>query len=184
MNRKRKQINIIIEDAKGGSKRAQKDLYDIFSPYIYGICIRYMSDEEEAKDCLIRSLYKGLTCLDQLNNPSSIRSWWKTIAVRECLTSIKKNSVFKKISLGTLTSEIDYHEPSPISHLSAEEIKNFIQQLPLGSRTVFNLYVIEGYSHSEIAAKLNIKIGSSKSQLHKAKEKLKNKLNPLNIIVA
>jgi len=137
----------------------------------YSICLRYIKNSAEAEDLLVESFYKIFSKIDQYKGEGSFEGWMKRIVINEALMRIRK--------LSNLNLHVDiekaYHlkeDSVAVSSINYDEIINLMNELPTGYRTVFNLYVIEGYKHREIAEKLGISINTSKSQLILAKKKL------------
>ena len=151
---------------------AQKALYDKYASIFYGICLRYIKDAAEAEDVMIESFYKIFTKIDQFNESGSFEGWMKRIVINQALMQIRKNSNLN------LHVNIDHandinERATAITDINHAEILELMHDLPVGYRTIFNLYVVEGYKHREIAEKLNISINTSKSQLILAKKKLR-----------
>lgn len=163
-----------IRAAINGNREAFNCLYLDYKHLWYSICLRYQSNTEDAADVLQNGLIKLYTHLKQFEpTKGDFKSWSCKLMVNENLMFIRtqlnsKNRMPEELLLGIADTR-----EQPIDSLSAKELTLMVQSLPLGYRTVFNLYVIEGYSHSEIASLLNIAEGSSKSQLSKAKKMLR-----------
>lgn len=160
-----------------GNPIAQKTLYTRFSKKLYGICLRYASNEEEAQDILQDGFVKIFTKLDTFKFEGSFEGWLKRIIVHTAIESFRK-----KIDISSV-DDFEYNSlfSSPEEKsLEVEELLRLIQELPKGYRIVFNMYAIEGYTHAEIAEKLNISEGTSKSQLSRARMNLQAKLKELN----
>ena len=168
----------LIEACKDGIPSAQKELYDILSPFLLGVSRRYFQDPDTAEDVMIETIYKILTKLDKYHGAGSFQGWARRICVNECLMLIRKQKVF--------TDSIDdsHLQIGDTVHIEgdvmAQDILKLIDNLPVGYRTVFNMYIIEGYKHREIAEKLGISINTSKSQLILAKKKLRANWEKLN----
>lgn len=172
-------IDQIIKKAINKNRQAQNELYARYGHVWYSICLRYHKNSEEAKDALQNALIKIYSKIRQFDpDKGEFKSWSCKIVVNENLMLIRKNKDFLKEFDDTYDETI-LNTESAIDILSAEELTKMIQQLPDGYRTIFNLYVIEGYSHDEISTMLNISKGTSKSQLFKAKRLLKQKLEVL-----
>ena len=171
----------IIRNAGKNNRKAQAQLYEEFGSLWYSICLRYHSCEEDAQDALQNALILIYTRIGQFDPArGSFKSWSARVVVNENLMLLRKNK--KSTFVNTpeeLSHELTDHSLSATDILSARELTRLIQSLPEGYRMVFNLYVIEGYSHEEIAEKLGISTGTSKSQLYKAKQQLKQKLEVL-----
>lgn len=161
----------LIQACKRKSRRAQQELFDRYSPKMFGVCKRYLKNAEEAEDVLVEAFYKVLTKLDSYSGQGSFEGWIRRIVVNESLMNLRKNKNLK------LNVEINPNLDRPTTvnvedDLAAADILNLLDQLPTGYRTVFNLYVVEGYKHREIAELLGISINTSKSQLILAKKKM------------
>lgn len=163
-----------IDQLRKKNRFAQKAVYDAYAPLFLSIGIRYLKNREDAEDALAEAFIKIFTKIDSFNDSGSFEGWMKRIMVNECLMKLRKN---KKNHLHVAIDEVDIEiEPEAIQQLNADEIMQVIAELPEGYRTIFNLYVIEGYKHREIADMLNISIHTSKSQLIMAKKKLQSAL--------
>lgn len=163
----------IVSRVKKRDPVAQKALYDKYSSTFYGICLRYLKNTTESEDVLIESFYKIFDKIDQFKEEGSFEGWMKRIVVNNCLMRIRKNSNLN------LHVEIEKayslkEEPNAVTDINHKELLALLEDLPNGYRTVFNLYVIEGYKHREIAEILKISINTSKSQLILAKKKLRD----------
>jgi len=163
----------IIQGCKSGDRRAQKALYDMFSAKMFGVCKRYVKSIESAEDVLVEAFYKVLNKIDMFSNEGSFEGWIRRVVVNESLMFLRKNYRFNEhidIEEAPVQAEIVNVE----DQLSANEILRLLDKLPTGYRTVFNLYVLEGLKHKEIAELLEISINTSKSQLILAKKRLKD----------
>lgn len=159
----------LIEKCRRGDHQAQAEFYRILAPAILGICRRYLPDHLEAEDAMIQSMYKALTSLDTLRDGRTVHGWIRRIAVNECLMTLRKKKMdYVEDGLERLPAD----EPDAQDKLQAEEVLALLDHLPLGYRTIFNLYVIEGYTHKEIGDMLGISLNTSKSQLIQARKKL------------
>jgi len=162
----------LIQKLKNQDPVAQKVLYDKYSPLFYAICLRYVKNEVEAEDILVESFYKIFKKIDQFRGNGSFEGWMKRIVINQALMQIRKNSNLNlHVELEKAYSVKS--EAEIIDNINYQEILKLIKELPTGYKTVFNLYVIEGYKHREIAEILNISINTSKSQLILAKKKLR-----------
>lgn len=161
----------IIKQCKAGNRSAQRKLYDHYAPVLFGICRRYLKNTEDSEDVYLEGMFKIFDNIHKYKGEGSFEGWMKRIMVNEALMHIRKN---KKLNMVVEWTNIDQPEaPEIIEHLAVEDIKSLVSELPTGYRTIFNLYVIEGYKHREIAELLNISINTSKSQLILAKKKLR-----------
>ena len=162
----------LIEGCRKKDRKVQKLLYDRYAPKMFGICKRYVKNREDAEDVLVEGLYKALRNIGQFQDKGSFEGWIRRIIVNEALMFLRKQHKH------FMTDDIDkavntsYDQVSIEGELAAQDILKLLDKLPDGYRTVFNLYVIEGYKHREIAEMMGISINTSKSQLILAKKKL------------
>lgn len=161
----------LIKDCLSFNRDAQKKLYDLYSAKMLGVCRRYTRTYEDAEDVMITGFFKVFSKMHQYSHNGSFEGWIRRIMVNESLMFLRKKVHFAE--------EVDLNN-LPISEkitvedeLSAKEILKLLEQLPLGYRTIFNLFVVEGFKHKEIAEQLGISINTSKSQLIQAKKRLK-----------
>ena len=160
----------LIAACKKQDRAAQRILYERYHPKMFGICKRYVRHQEDAEDVLVEGFFKVLTNISQFKGAGSFEGWIRRIMVNEALMFLRKRHNFQQ------TVEIENVEaPTTISvedELAAQDILRLLDELPTGYRTVFNLYVLEGYKHREIADILGVSINTSKSQLILAKKRL------------
>lgn len=164
----------IIEGCKKGKPKAQRKLYETYKAMLFGVCLRYAQNRVEAEDFLQEGFIRIYRDLYQYQPQKAFGAWLRKVMVNSCLRQIQKNkNIFQEVDLNkiSMSYEIEYEEES-ISR--EEQMIKMIQQLPPGYRAVFNMYVIEGYMHHEIASHLGISVNTSKSQLSRAKKILKN----------
>ncbi len=180
----------LIADCKQQDERAQRELYQSYSPVLFGICLRYCQNREEAEDLLQEGFLTIFTKIDQFSGNGSFIGWMRRIIINTVLMSYRKKSdkdfmisvdEVNQINLSNVhTEETIEPEASPEnvkemikqSDFSQEELLQAVAQLPEGYRIVFNLAVIEGYKHREIAGQLGISESTSKSQLLRARKQL------------
>lgn len=169
----------LIQGCKRQDRKVQKQLYEQYSARFLGICKRYMKNVEEAEDVLVKGFLKIFEKIDSYEGKGNFEGWMHRIFVNECLMELRKKKDF------TIYLESTNYQPqkdaSVLENLYEQDVLKLLDYLPTGCRTVFNLYVIEGYKHNEIAEQLAISEGTSKSQLNLAKEKLKVLLNDYGI---
>lgn len=167
----------LIKRCKKQDPKAQKELYELYSARYFGVCKRYFFNIQEAEDALVRGFLKVFQHIENYQSAGSFEGWMHRIFVNECLMEIRKN---KNIQIALEDAkEVKSLQTLPAENLEEEDLMKLLYQLPEGCRLVFNLYVIEGYKHKEIAEMLKISEGTSKSQLNLAKSKLKEMLNHL-----
>lgn len=165
------EANILVR-VKNQDRRAQQALYDKYAPLFYSICMRYLKQPMDAEDVMIESFYKIFNKIGQFNDQGSFEGWMKRIVVNESLMHIRKK---KNLNLHIeIEKAYDAKEDAvALDNLQYEELLALLEELPDGYRTIFNLYIIEGYKHREIADLLGISINTSKSQLILAKKRLR-----------
>ena len=166
----------IIKGCKKGDRKAQAELYNRFRAQLFGVCLRYASNYEEAKDWLQDGFIQIYKDLYQYKPTGSLRGWMRKVVVNVALQHIrKKKRLFPIVEISQIAGDYETAEDL-FSHFRAKALMQMIQQLPDGYRAVFNLYVIEGYSHKEIGQQLGISEATSKSQLSRAKMALRKLL--------
>lgn len=159
-----------IKALKKMDRNAQKELYELYSGKFFALCRRYLIQQDEAQDALVKSFYKILTSIDKYHGTGSFEGWMRRIVVNECLMSLRKKQHFH-LNLDTAFQQAA-DDTNIIDDLAYQDILNCMEQLPNGYRTIFNMYVIEGYKHREIGEILGISINTSKSQLILAKKRM------------
>lgn len=167
-----------LDDARSGSAAAQKCLFDHLADPMMALCCRYVKNRADAEELLLDGFYKLFTHLKDFryHGEAALYAWVRTIMVRECLMFLRRRRAFSMLSAepaapaeAAEAAADTAAEVEPLAALSATEIFDLIIRLPVGYRTVFNLFVIEGMQHAEIAKALGISEGTSKSQLSKAR---------------
>ncbi len=170
----------LIKECKEGSVAAQKWLFDHFADKMFMVCCRYVKQETDAEEVMLDGFLKFFKRISafQYQGDAALFAWIKKIMINECLMFLRKKNAF------VITAETTAEQmPVPadiLDKLNAEEIYKLIVQLPVGYRTVFNLFTIEGMGHKEIAQLLGIAEGTSKSQLNKARQYLQKMLTQKN----
>lgn len=169
-------LHQLLKECKQKSVSAQKCLYHQFATKMFLVCRRYVKTDEEAEEVLMNGFLKFFNSLSQFTYVSDAATvaWLKKIMVNECLMHLRGTNSFLQVVSDDLP-EVAQPE-NVIDELSAEEIFSLITQLPIGYRIVFNLFVVEGMSHKEIAEALTISEGTSRSQLSKARQLLQQLL--------
>lgn len=169
-------VSQLVKESKHGSAAAQKCLFDLFADKLMLVCMRYLKINEDAEEILLDGFYKFFKNIHAFNyrSEAELYAWLKRIMINECLMMLRRKSAF---TIVTEAAAEDFPlQEEALDNLSAKEIFDLIIQLPVGYRTVFNLYVIEGMEHKEIALLMGIAEGTSKSQLSKAKALLQKNL--------
>ncbi len=166
----------LIEGAKSGDRRSQKAIYDLLSHKMFAVCLRYMGDREAAEDILQDGFVTLFSKLDSFSGTGSFEGWARRIFVNTALMSLRKKDALKNTEDLDAAWSISTPDPSAIQKIGHEELLKMVSALPTGFRTVFNMYVIEGYSHKEIAEALGISETTSRSQLQRARVLLQSKI--------
>jgi RNA polymerase sigma factor (sigma-70 family) len=166
-----------IEDARTGNAAAQKVLFNHLADPMIALCCRYVKNRQDAEEILLDGFVKFFAHLPafRYQGEAALYAWIKKIMVNECLMFLRRRHSFAVVTDDA--AETVSKEEEPLADLSAAEILGLIVGLPVGYRTVFNLHVIEGLEHREIAELLGIAEGTSKSQLRKAKLLLRKMLS-------
>ncbi len=170
-----KEFELLIKRCVKEDRKAQKELYDLFAPRMMMICLRYTKSRMEAEDILQESFIKVFGNLKNLREITNLAAWIKRIVINTALNYQRgKLYLYPMVDVGKIN--LSYNENVALSAFRQEELLILIRELPLGCQVIFNLFAIEGYSHKEIAAKLKISEGTSKSQYSRARNLLMNKI--------
>lgn len=169
-------LNNIVKACLSGDSKAQAQLYKQYASRLYALCLRYTNNEDEARDILQEGFIKIFEKLGQYKNTGSLEGWMRKIVVNTALEKIRKESRFVLVEDETMIENDKYKYEHVLEDIERNELLGMIKELSLQYRMVFNLYAIEGYSHKEISKKLNISEGTSKSNLSRARELLKSKI--------
>lgn len=157
---------------------ALKELYERYFPTLMPVCMRYAKDEHEAKDLLHEGFIKAFRYIDKYKAGTSLDAWMRRVMVNSCIDHYRKQHKYKVQDIDT-AYHIKNLDPSVLEDMTAHEIMRAVQSLPATYRSVFNLYIIEGFNHKEIAEKLRISESTSRSNLVKARKKLQEVLSKL-----
>jgi RNA polymerase sigma factor (sigma-70 family) len=160
----------LIQACTSGDRRAQQTLYAELSPMIYSVCRRYLKQDCSVEDAFAETFVIIFTKMATLKEPAAVFGWARRIAVNQCLQMLRKQVSFN-VALEDIKYEPEYAQTSS-QKLEHNDLLQLVQLLPDGCRSIFNLFVIEGYSHKEIATMLRISEGTSKSQVNVARMKL------------
>lgn len=167
----------LIALCKQGNRAAQRRLYDSLAPKMFAVCIRYMGgDRDKAEDILQDGFVTLFSKLDAYSGEGSFEGWARKIFVNTALMSLRRNDVLKQTEKIETAWGVSSNETSAVQNITYQELMALVNQLPPGFRTVFNMYVIEGYSHKEIAEALGISEVTSRSQLQRARVLLQSKI--------
>lgn len=170
----------LLKKAKAGNREAQNELYKRFAPKMLSVCRSYVSDLHYAEDVMVSGFFKVFSKLPEYKGEGSFEGWVRRIMVRQCIDHLRKRKP------EYVVDPVSEHVPEGAAaevfsdSLEVEMLQNLIDEMPLGYRSVFLLYAVEGYAHREIAEMLKISESTSKSQLFKARKLLQQKLAGLN----
>jgi RNA polymerase sigma-70 factor (ECF subfamily) len=168
----------LIKQCQRNDRQAQELLFNNHYDQLYGLAMRYLGDHHDTEDAIVIAFTRVFKKLGGFvyQGKGSLGKWIRTILINEAIRILKKRNVLL-YDENTAQLDIQSVQPDGLQQLHGADIIKLIEQLPAGYRTVFNLYVVEGYSHKEIAAMLGISENTSKSQLSKARNHLIDKLN-------
>ena len=165
----------LIKACSNGDHNAFNKIYNKYSGIMYSICLRYMNSHNDAQDALQEGFIKVYNKISSYSFSGSFEGWMKRIFINTSIELIRKKKYHQDIDY-LKESEIKMTSKIEIGSMDAKKMIDLIQKLPQGYRTVFNMYVIDGYSHKEISEVLSISESTSKSQLFKARKQLQIKL--------
>ncbi|MBC6994022.1 sigma-70 family RNA polymerase sigma factor [Neolewinella lacunae] len=170
----------LITGCKANDRRAQREVYDRYSPLMLAVARRYTARDADAEDVIVAAFYKVFEKIDTFTEMGSFEGWIRRIVVNEALMLLRKKHALRQASELSEVNPASYSVPAEaVQRLAEADIMSLLDQMPVGYRTVFNLYVVEGYKHREIAELLDISINTSKSQLILAKKRLREQLEKL-----
>ncbi len=166
----------LIKGCLEGDRKMQETLYQRFSPKMYAVCLRYAQQESDAQDLLQEGFIKVFNNLHRFRNEGSFEGWMRRVFVNTAIEHFRKKSAHFISVSEKEENTIEDVDINALDQLAAKDIIRIIQELSPGYKQVFNLYVVEGYSHKEIGEMLQISEGTSKSQLARAKMILQKKV--------
>ncbi len=165
----------LVDSCIKGERKAQKQLYTQYAGSMMVVAMRYTKSDQEAEDVLQESFIKVFDKINLFRGDSSLGSWIKRIVVNTALNSQRsKLYMFPMVDVEEIHNALE--SDFSLSDFHFKELLTFIKELPAGCRAIFNLYAIEGYSHKEIAAMLDVSIGTSKSQYARARQLLQERI--------
>ena len=171
----------LLEGCLRRDSKAQATLYNQYKGRFFGICRRYAQSREDAEDLLQDAFVKIFLNLNELRSADQLSAWIRRIVVNVCIDYYHKKVSLTNIEAIPDQPTQDWESENVIAQMSTQELLSAINELPDGARMVFNLFVIDGFSHQEIAKMLNITEGTSKSQLFFAKKLLRKKLDLIGV---
>lgn len=172
----------ILQDCLNNDALAQKELYNRYSPKMLSVCYRFAHNREDAEDMLQEGFIKVFSQIHTFRNQGALEGWIRRIMVHTCINTLKKNKKFADSVELIHANSIQVREETVPSIMQAKQLIECIRMLPIGYRTVLNLYAIEGYSHKEIGDMLDVEESTSRSQYTRAKQMLEDILVKRNII--
>ena len=170
------QLDDIIKGCVEGKPEAQETLYKKYSGKLFGISLRYTKDHSAAEDVLQEGFMKIFTSISSYKGTGSFEGWMRRVVINTALERFRKYFQMYPIS-EIKESDSSFNYDNVLTDISVKDLMGLIQELPPAYRMVFNLYAIDGYSHKEIGDILNISIGTSKSNLSRARKLLQLKVN-------
>ncbi len=169
----------ILQACRRGDRKAQKQLYDRLAPKMMAVCLRYMGTRDDAEDILQEGFITLFSRLDSYSGEGSFEGWARKIFVNTALMNLRKKDALKMSEDLETAWNVSSDGVSQIQSAGYHELLKLIAGLPTGYRTVFNLFVVEGYSHKEIAQALGITEATSRSQLQRARVMLQDRIKNL-----
>ncbi len=173
---------VLLQECLKNDAHAQQELYYKYSPKMLSVCYRYSKTREDAEDMLQEGFIKVFTQIHKFENRGSLEGWILRIIVHTCINHLKKNKKFNEHIDLAYAGDILIKEDNIPAISQDKQVVESIRSLPLGYRTVLNLYAIEGYSHKEIGFMLEIEESTSRSQYTRAKNMLEEILIKKNIL--
>ncbi len=165
----------LIKQSLKSDRKAQKLLYDKYAPKMLSLCVYYIKDIQQAEEVMLNGFLKVFTKLLQYSRKGSFEGWIRKIMVNECISYLrKKNELIFTDKIDTYKQIIENEVELSIA---VEDLQHYINKLPKGCKTVFNLFVIEGYKHAQIAEMLHFSEGTSKTQLSRARKALQKMIS-------
>ena len=163
----------LIADCLAGKRQAQRQLYKDYYNQVLGVCLRYAKDRLEAKGLVNTAFLKAFKSLSHYKGQGVLGAWLTRIAINTCIDEVRKRQNYQKHTASVERLPEPSISESILDTLAAEDILKCLQQISPTSRTVFSLYVIDGYKHQEIANMLDISVGTSRWHLSNAKKEMK-----------
>jgi RNA polymerase sigma factor (sigma-70 family) len=174
---------IMLKGCLENNAASQEVLYTRLSPKMLGVCYRFAKNREDAEDMLQEGFIKVFAQIHQYRNEGALEGWIRRIVVHTCINVLKKNKKFSDSVDISYANGVGIREENIPSVMQAKQVVECIRLLPVGYRTVLNLYAIEGYSHKEIGDMLDIEESTSRSQYTRAKVMLEEILVKKNILL-
>ena len=177
MQRFSQNLHLTIQQSIEGDRAAQKAIFDALAPKMMAVCLRYTGDRESAEDVLQDGFVTLFSKLESYTGDGSFEGWARKIFVNTALMHLRRNDVLEQSEDISEARSLFTEEATPLQKMGYKELMRLIESLPADARTVFNMYVIEGYSHKEIAEELGCTEATSRSKLQRARLKLQEMIN-------
>lgn len=178
--RKKEHLIDWVEGAKANDPRAQRAIYDMLSSKMYALCLRYMGDRDSASDVLQDGFVTLFSKLGSYMGDGSFEGWARKIFINTALMALRKHDVMRQTEDIEEAYGVSDTGTSATQDIGYKELLGMISELPAGFRTIFNLYVMEGFSHKDIAQILDIEEVTSRTQLLRARAMLQEKIKNRN----
>ena len=181
--------NSLVELCRNQSRSAQKNLYELYSGRMLTICLRYLKNEDDAMEVLNNAFMKVFAKITQYKSEGSLEGWVKRIVINSAIDFVRSQKTYKKKFI--LTDEFSFYgsprdeeeladdDFSEEPFISTEQVFELVKELPPATRVVFNLYVVDEFTHHEIGEQLKISEGTSKWHLSNARKILREKINKI-----
>lgn len=167
----------LLRDCRAGDRKAQKRVYEALSPKMMALCLRYMGKREDAEDVLQEGFITLFTKLDSYQGAGSFEGWARKIFVNTALMHLRRTDALGLSDDIGEARGLFTEEATPVQKMGYRELLRLVAALPADARTVFNMYVVEGYSHREIAQELGCTEATSRSKLQRARIRLQEMIN-------
>lgn len=169
----------LIDRCVAGDRAAQREMYNLLAPRFFPVCIRYVGDRTVAEDLLQDGFVALFSKLDTYSGSGSFDGWARRIFINTCLMYLRKNDALRGSSDITEARKLHTEDETPVQAIGYKELMRLVTEMPVGFRTVFNLYVMEGFSHKEIAEALQITESTSRTQLSRGRIWLQTRIKEL-----
>lgn len=171
----------LLDGCRKGDRRAQRLLYETHRHNLMGVCLRYARAAADAEDIFHEAFVKIFKSIESLKNPESLEGWMRRIMINHAINHYKASAKMMAHLDIEGVQVVDDTYTRIIDQLNDQALTALVQSLPEGYRLVFNLYAVDGYTHPEIAGMLGISTGTSKSQLHAARQLLQKRLADMGV---
>ncbi|MCR4829012.1 MAG: RNA polymerase sigma factor [Bacteroidales bacterium] len=172
----------LVKACRRKDRRAQKELYELFAPSMFTLCLRYTHTDEDAMDVMHDGFIKAFDNIDQLRSGDSLTAWMKSIMVNTAISHLRREKRYVDVDIADESlSHFTAYDDNAFDEIDIELIMKAIRQLPTRQRVVFNMVELEGYTYEEVAEQLGITSSAVRSNLMRAKRLLVEQLAPLKL---